>query len=88
MKMLKIFFFDDCSFDLVTSNQVFEHVPDVVKCFQECRRVLKPGGILLFAVPLYDQAETQHVATLEGSVIRWLSPRSTTAVDQSALLDD
>jgi SAM-dependent methyltransferase len=66
--------FDDCSFDLVTSNQVFEHVPDVVKCFQECRRVLKPGGILLFAVPLYDEAETQHVATLEGSVIRWLSP--------------
>jgi SAM-dependent methyltransferase len=65
--------FDDCSFDLITSNQVFEHVPDVVKCFRECRRVLKPGGSLLFTVPLYDATETQQVATLEGGAIRWLS---------------
>jgi SAM-dependent methyltransferase len=64
--------FDDCSFELVTSNQVFEHVPDVVKCFQECKRILKPGGILLFTVPLYDAANTQHVATLEEGAIRWL----------------
>jgi SAM-dependent methyltransferase len=65
--------FDDCSFDLITANQVFEHVPDVVKCFQECKRVLRPGGMLLFTVPLYDAVETQHVATLEGGAIRWLS---------------
>ena len=65
--------FDDCSFDLITSNQVFEHVPDVVKCFRECRRVLKPGGSLLFTVPLYDATETQQVATLERGAIRWLS---------------
>jgi SAM-dependent methyltransferase len=65
--------FDDGSFDLVTSNHVFEHVPDVVKCFEECGRVLRPGGILLFTVPLYDAAETQHVATQEGGAVRWLS---------------
>lgn len=65
--------FEDCSFDLVTSNQVFEHVPDIVRCFRECRRVLKPGGILLFTVPLHDATETQQVATLERGAIRWLS---------------
>jgi len=66
--------FADCSFDLVTSNQVFEHVPDVVKSFAECHRVLKPGGSLLFTVPLYEADETQQVATMEGNEIRWLAP--------------
>lgn len=65
--------FDDCSFDLVTANQVFEHVPDVVKCFRECRRVLKPGGTLLYTVPLHDTTETRQVATLEKGTIRWLA---------------
>jgi SAM-dependent methyltransferase len=64
--------FDDGSFDLVTSNQVFEHVPDIAKCLRECRRVLKVGGTLLFTVPLYETEETEHVATIEAGNIRWL----------------
>ena len=54
------------SFDLITSNQVFEHVPDTGKALGECRRVLKTGGLLVFTVPLYDTAKTEQVATIAG----------------------
>jgi SAM-dependent methyltransferase len=42
----------DDTFDLVTSTEVFEHVPDDAKGFSEIHRVLKPGGWLVFTVPL------------------------------------
>ena len=37
--------FDDCSFDLVVSNVVLEHVRDLPRAFAEIRRVLRPGGL-------------------------------------------
>lgn len=47
-------------FDLVTSTEVFEHVPDDAKGFSEIHRVLKPGGWLVFTVPL-----TRNPVTVE-----------------------
>ena len=44
--------FDDDSFDLVISEDVFEHVRDYRKGFREVWRVLKPGGHHVFSVPL------------------------------------
>jgi tocopherol O-methyltransferase len=41
--------FADNSFDLVWSLESGEHMPDKVKFLQECYRVLKPGGKLIFA---------------------------------------
>jgi tocopherol O-methyltransferase len=41
--------FADHSFDLVWSLESGEHMPDKVKFLQECYRVLKPGGKLIFA---------------------------------------
>ena len=46
--------FEDDSFDILTSNQVFEHVPDDRAGYRESYRVLRPGGALIFSVPLYD----------------------------------
>jgi SAM-dependent methyltransferase len=43
--------FPDESFDLVISNQVLEHVPDLDVVLAEMRRVLKPGGICLSVFP-------------------------------------
>lgn len=63
-------------FDLVTSNQVFEHVPDDLRAFSECCRVLRPGGSLLFAVPLYDYPATRRLAALNADgTIAWLGER-------------
>ncbi|MBI3481216.1 MAG: methyltransferase domain-containing protein [Nitrosomonadales bacterium] len=64
--------FSDASFDLVTSNQVFEHVPDDMPGYRECCRVLKPGGSLVFSVPLHDIPETRQLAVLKNGHIEWL----------------
>lgn len=62
--------FDNERFDLVTSNQVFEHVPDDIRGYAECFRVLRKGGALIFSVPLYDSDHTEKIAYLdEGNVI-------------------
>lgn len=44
--------FPDGSFDLVISQEVMEHVPDARRGFEEMRRVLRPGGRMLFTTPV------------------------------------
>ncbi len=41
--------FEDNTFDFVLSSQVLEHVKEVDQYMEECRRVLKPGGVLLLS---------------------------------------
>ncbi len=41
----------DRSFDCVLSFDVLEHVPDPLAAFRECRRILRPGGTLLWSAP-------------------------------------
>lgn len=43
--------FPDGQFDAVTFYHVFEHVRDPIGTLKECARILKPGGLLLIAVP-------------------------------------
>jgi SAM-dependent methyltransferase len=64
--------FDDSTFDLVTSNQVFEHVPDDIRGFVECYRVLRPGGAMILSVPLYSLPTTQRIANLVDSEVVFL----------------
>ena len=45
--------FADGTFDLVTSLDVIEHIDDDVGALRELRRVLRPGGRLLVAVPAF-----------------------------------
>ena len=45
--------FADESFDLVTAFDVVEHVENDRRVFAELTRVLKPGGRLMFSVPLH-----------------------------------
>ena len=41
--------FPDGSFDTVIGHAVLHHLPDPVRALRECRRVLRPGGIIAFA---------------------------------------
>lgn len=38
---------DDQSFDVIMSNSLIHHLPDPLPCFQEIRRLLKPGGVVV-----------------------------------------
>lgn len=65
----------DASFDLVTHTEVLEHVPDDARAFAELHRVLRPGGIMLFTVPLYGGHPTIERARLrDGTVEHLMEP--------------
>jgi len=64
--------FEDNSFDVVISNQVFEHVQDPPAALREIARVLKPGGTFLALFP-------DRSAWFEGHVglyfVHWMPPK-------------
>jgi SAM-dependent methyltransferase len=64
--------FPDNTFDLITSNAVMEHVPDDIQGFRESLRTLKPGGALIFSVPLYDTPLSIRMAELRDGRLHWL----------------
>lgn len=69
--------FDDASFDIVVSLDVFEHVPDFRAAFAECHRVLRPGGRLFVTVPFRIDLEDHLVRArvgAEGRVEHLLEP--------------
>ncbi len=47
--------FEDGTFDSIVFFDLLEHVPNPDLLLAECHRVLQPGGILHFFVPLEDQ---------------------------------
>jgi SAM-dependent methyltransferase len=67
--------FADRTFDLCTATEVFEHVADDRRAFAEVLRVLKPGGALLFTVPLDPSARTrERAAIVEGTIVHLVPP--------------
>jgi ubiquinone/menaquinone biosynthesis C-methylase UbiE len=50
--------YQDKCFDLVITQDVFEHVMNPAKAFAEVARILKPGGAHIFTVPLYRGRKT------------------------------
>ena len=68
--------YPDQSFDICTSTEVFEHVPDDLKGFSEIFRTLRPGGWFIFTVPLHDIEKTVERAKIapDGSIEHILPP--------------
>lgn len=56
--------YESNTFDLVLHREVLEHVNDTVIALRECRRILKPGGICLFTVPLIMGRKTKRKAKI------------------------
>ena len=65
--------YEDNTFDLVTSDQVFEHVQDQARVFQELLRITKPGGHGLHIIPARYMPIEGHIRVPFGGVLqhRW-----------------
>ena len=61
--------FPDGSFDVVTSNMVFEHLADPVPVLQEANRVLVEGGVLIVHT-----ASSVHYMLLAGRLLSRILP--------------
>lgn len=62
--------FTDGSFDIVTSNMVFEHLEDPVAVLREAQRVLDQGGVLIVHT-----ASSLHYMLLVGRFLSRILPR-------------
>jgi SAM-dependent methyltransferase len=58
--------FSDSLFDLVITQDVFEHIQEPEKAFAEICRVLKPGGFHIFTIPYHEGKKTLRRITIEG----------------------
>jgi SAM-dependent methyltransferase len=57
--------FGDATFDLVSTNEVLEHVPSIDQCLREIARVLVPGGWHIGTVPFrFNSPDSQVKAKL------------------------
>jgi SAM-dependent methyltransferase len=68
--------FPDGSFDLVSTNEVLEHVPSIDACLVEIARVLAPGGWHIGTVPFASSASQGEVrARVEnGAIVHLTEP--------------
>jgi SAM-dependent methyltransferase len=57
----------DGSFDLVLHSDTLEHVQDPVLALRECLRVLRPGGAMLFTIPIVPSKLTRRRIGLPAS---------------------
>ena len=66
--------FDDESFDVIVSNEVFEHVPEIEPGFAEAARVLRPGGTMFMSIPFHAGADetVKRASLVDGEVVEHL----------------
>jgi len=64
-------------FDIVITSETLEHVPDVDKAITEIYRVLKPGGVHIFTIPvIWDRNNTKIRARISENKIEYIFPPS------------
>lgn len=70
--------FADAAFDVVITNDVFEHIPDAIIAEKEVMRILKPGGVYCFTVPFLPASEHDQVLaelTADGKIHYFADPQ-------------
>lgn len=68
--------FENDSFDLFITQDVFEHVMDATSAFREIARVLKPGGAHIFTMPWYGDLEfsRRRAAVVDNKLVNLMPP--------------
>lgn len=72
--------FEDNRFDVVYHSQVLEHIPrgEALKFIAECRRVLRPGGVLRVVVPDLENIAREYLRLLD---VNATAPTQTSEAD-------
>jgi ubiquinone/menaquinone biosynthesis C-methylase UbiE len=52
--------FDNGSYNFVLASHVLEHIPDDEKAISEIRRILKPNGVAVLAVPIIGEKTIEY----------------------------
>ena len=65
--------FDDQHFDVVLSNQVFEHIDDFALPLEEINRVMKPGAVFVNAFPSRGVWREGHIGV---PFVHWMKPNT------------
>jgi SAM-dependent methyltransferase len=69
--------YGDESFDIILHSDTLEHIPDIDKALSEIWRVLKPGGAMIFSIPIVrDGRPTLVRAKLQDGEIKHFHPPS------------
>ena len=68
--------FPDCCFDLVVTQEVFEHVFDYRRAFREVMRTVRSGGAHVFTTPKYKQLckSVDRAVRSNGQVVHLADP--------------
>ncbi len=68
--------YNNNSFDMVLTSETLEHVPDIDISFSEIHRILKPGGMHVFTIPvIWNRPQTRVRAKIEnGELVNLLPP--------------
>ena len=66
-KPLEAIGFPDDKFDIIFSICVIEHIENYQEVLQECRRILKPGGKILFTVDTLEQIDDPELVANHSS---------------------
>jgi Methyltransferase domain len=67
--------FSDSSIDIIISNDVYEHVPDIQRALKEAYRILRRRGKMLITIPFHHFTyQTKQRAVMENGQITHLLP--------------
>jgi ubiquinone/menaquinone biosynthesis C-methylase UbiE len=65
--------YEDNFFDAIVTNDVFEHVRSLSDTIKECKRVLKPDGVIFTVFPSYFTIKEHHLGFVtKMPIIHWL----------------